>query len=128
MLIDDVTSIRQKEKELMLKSVAIKESHHRIKNNLQMVASILQIQMHYTDDNNVKQMLSDNIERLLSIAATHEMLSTQGIEENISLFHLLMNIKTHLTVSYIPCNKQVQIQLEGDDIIMQSDTAANLGQ
>ena len=39
MLIDDVTSIRQKEKELMLKSVAIKESHHRIKNNLQMVVS-----------------------------------------------------------------------------------------
>ena len=126
MLIDDVTNLRQKEKELMLKSVAIKESHHRIKNNLQMVASILQIQTHYTDDKNVKQLLSDNIERLLSIAATHEMLSAQGIEEYISLTQLLMTIKTNLIISYVPINRKVQIDLSGDDIMMRSDTAANL--
>ena len=44
MLIKDITEVKEKEKELILKSVAIKEIHHRVKNNLQTIASLLRLQ------------------------------------------------------------------------------------
>ena len=44
MLIKDITEVKEKEKELILKSVAIREIHHRVKNNLQTIASLLRLQ------------------------------------------------------------------------------------
>ena len=45
LIIQDITELRTKEKELMMKSVVIQEIHHRVKNNLQTVASLLRLQM-----------------------------------------------------------------------------------
>lgn len=126
MLIDDITNLRQQEKELVLRSVAIKESQHRIKNNLQMIASILQIQMHYTNSKEVRNLLSDDVERILSIATTHEMLSLQGLDQTISLKQMLLNIRSNLTMAYISSDQKFEITIEGDDIMMPSDIATNL--
>ena len=45
LVIRDVTGIKEQEKALILKSVAIKEMHHRVKNNLQTIASLLRLQV-----------------------------------------------------------------------------------
>jgi len=50
MLINDVTEVKNKEKELVLKTVAISEIHHRVKNNLQTIASLLKLQSRRIDD------------------------------------------------------------------------------
>lgn len=49
LIIRDITYRRSQEKELVLKSVAIKEMHHRVKNNLQTIASLLRLQMRRTE-------------------------------------------------------------------------------
>ena len=61
LFIKDITEIKVKEKELVLKSVVIKEIHHRVKNNLQTIASLLRIQARKTDDKAVKAAFSDSI-------------------------------------------------------------------
>jgi len=78
MLIRDITEIRVKEKELMLQSVVIKEIHHRIKNNLQTVASLLRMQARRVDSEQTKKALNDSISRILSIAVVHEVLSKEA--------------------------------------------------
>ena len=81
LFIKDITEIKVKEKELVLKSVVIKEIHHRVKNNLQTIASLLRIQARKTDDKAVKAAFSDSINRILSISVTHELLAQNGLDE-----------------------------------------------
>lgn len=78
MLINDVTEVRDKEKELVLKAVAISEIHHRVKNNLQTIASLLKLQARRIDDPVAKTAFNESISQVLSIAATHELLAGEG--------------------------------------------------
>jgi two-component sensor histidine kinase len=61
-------------------SVAMKEIHHRIKNNLQTVASILNIQARRSSSEELRNALKENISRVLSIAAIHDILTKNGID------------------------------------------------
>ena len=62
MIIQDVTWRREQEQALILKSVAIKEIHHRVKNNLQTIASLLRLQTRRTDSEETRQVLGESIE------------------------------------------------------------------
>ena len=56
-LIRDITDVRKKEKELMVKSAVIREIHHRVKNSLQNIASILRLQMRREQNRTVREAL-----------------------------------------------------------------------
>jgi two-component sensor histidine kinase len=60
---------------LRVKSALLREMHHRVKNNLQQVGSILRMQRRRTTDPVAKQILRENIGRISGIAATHDLLS-----------------------------------------------------
>jgi two-component sensor histidine kinase len=60
---------------LRVKSALLREMHHRVKNNLQQVGSILRMQRRRTADPVAKQILRENIGRIAGIAATHDLLS-----------------------------------------------------
>jgi two-component system, sensor histidine kinase PdtaS len=60
---------------LRVKETLLREMHHRVKNNLQQVASILRMQRRRTTDPLAKQILRENIGRIYGIAATHDLLS-----------------------------------------------------
>jgi len=79
-LIRDITDVRKKEKELMVKTAVIREIHHRVKNNLQNIVSLLRLQMRREQSEYVKEALSACINRILSIASVHEQLSQRGLE------------------------------------------------
>jgi len=124
MLIRDITEIRVKEKELMLQSVVIKEIHHRIKNNLQTVASLLRLQARRANLIQTKKALYDSISRILSIAVVHEALSKEGMET--------VNISTVLTKMVEIFNNEVEngdnisINLKCDSIMLFSRQATSL--
>jgi len=75
-LLSDITDLRMKERELVLKSVAIQEIHHRVKNNLQTVASLLNLQIRRGVSKESKGYLMDSLNRVLSIAAVYEIVLT----------------------------------------------------
>lgn len=125
MLVKDITDIKQKEKELILKSVAIKEIHHRVKNNLQTIASILRLQSRRISNIEAKKSFQDSISRVLSIAAVHEILAQNGIED-IDIKNILSKIKDNAIRNGIQCNKTISVELLGDSFNVNSDKATSI--
>lgn len=125
MLIKDVTYIKEKEKELVIKAVAIREIHHRVKNNLQTIASILRLQSRRINNAEAKKAFEESINRILSIAATHEVLSQNGIDD-ADLKIILSKIKDNAVRNAVNCNKKINIVLSGDNIKVNSDKATSI--
>lgn len=84
MIIQDNTEFKEKEAEIISKSVAIREIHHRVKNNLQSVVSLLRIQERRTQSPEAKKVLHESVNRIMAIAATHELLSKQ-VKDDVAL-------------------------------------------
>lgn len=76
-IVRDITELHKKDQELQIKSVVIKEIHHRVKNNLQTIASLLRLQARRAQSLETKSVLRDCVGRVNSIAIVHEYLSQQ---------------------------------------------------
>jgi hypothetical protein len=71
----DVTEVRRRERELVSKDATIREIHHRVKNNLQTVASLLRLQGRRLDNQAARAALEEAQRRVASIALVHETLA-----------------------------------------------------
>lgn len=78
----DVTEVRHQERELITKDATIREIHHRVKNNLQTVASLLRIQARRAHDDVAKDALAQAMRRVAAIAVVHDTLS-EGLNQNV---------------------------------------------
>jgi two-component sensor histidine kinase len=74
-LLNNVTELRRRERELVTKDATIREIHHRVKNNLQTVSALLRLQARRIDDPGASQALNEAVRRIASIALVHETLS-----------------------------------------------------
>ncbi len=72
----DVSELRQQAQELITKDATIREIHHRVKNNLQTVASLLRVQARRARSEEAKQVLGQAMRRVAAIAVVHDTLST----------------------------------------------------
>ncbi|MGO3147235.1 MAG: sensor histidine kinase [Leucobacter sp.] len=72
----DVSDLRQQAQELITKDATIREIHHRVKNNLQTVASLLRVQARRARSEEAKQVLGQAMRRVAAIAVVHDTLST----------------------------------------------------
>ncbi len=78
----DVTDVRLQERELLTKDATIREIHHRVKNNLQTVASLLRIQARRTHSDVARDALGQAMRRVAAIAVVHDTLS-EGLNQNV---------------------------------------------
>ncbi|MFS0867909.1 sensor histidine kinase [Microbacterium sp. 179-B 1A2 NHS] len=78
----DVSEIRHQEQELITKDATIREIHHRVKNNLQTVASLLRIQARRTHSDEARDALTQAMRRVSAIAVVHDTLS-EGLAQNV---------------------------------------------
>jgi two-component sensor histidine kinase/PAS domain-containing protein len=78
----DVTETRHQERELITKDATIREIHHRVKNNLQTVASLLRIQARRTHNDVARDALGQAMRRVAAIAVVHDTLS-EGLSQNV---------------------------------------------
>jgi two-component sensor histidine kinase len=113
LIISDLSELRAKDRELVLKSVAVQEIHHRIKNNLQTISSILRLQARRSRDDNTRHVLQENINRILSIAATHEILAKKGLD-CLEINSLLCRIKDNILRYGMPGGKDINVNVSGD--------------
>ncbi|AZS36197.1 putative sensor histidine kinase pdtaS [Microbacterium lemovicicum] len=79
----DVTEIRHQEQELITKDATIREIHHRVKNNLQTVASLLRIQARRSHSDEAREALTQAMRRVSAIAVVHDTLS-EGLAQNVN--------------------------------------------
>jgi two-component system, sensor histidine kinase PdtaS len=78
----DVTEVRHQEQELITKDATIREIHHRVKNNLQTVASLLRIQARRTHSDVARESLTQAMRRVAAIAVVHDTLS-EGLSQSV---------------------------------------------
>src|SRR5438876_8182289 len=107
----------------VMRGVLAQEIHHRVKNNLQTVASLLRLQARATDTD-PRKALEDSVHRILAIAAVHEVLTEQR-EEVVELRELLERLRAML-VQGLAGGKDVQADLESVSIAGNRATALAL--
>jgi two-component sensor histidine kinase len=109
--IHDATEERDQERELKIKSAMIQEVHHRVKNNLQTVAAVLRMQIRRSDRPDVKQILGDSVNRILSIAVVHEYLSREE-GQAINICEVTQRIIQQTREGILSPDKNIHIVLE----------------
>ena len=93
----------------VMRGVLAQEIHHRVKNNLQTVASLLRLQARDTEGVDPKKALGDSVNRILAIAAVHEVLTEQR-DEDVDLADLLDRLRAML-VQGIGSGREVRAEL-----------------
>src|SRR5437762_9120196 len=107
----------------VMRGVLAQEIHHRVKNNLQTVASLLRLQAR-TDGVDARKALDDSVNRILAIAAVHEVLTEQR-EEVVDLRELIDRLRAML-VQGLAVGKEVHADLEPVSIAGNRATALAL--
>jgi two-component sensor histidine kinase/putative methionine-R-sulfoxide reductase with GAF domain len=94
----------------VMRGVLAQEIHHRVKNNLQTVASLLRLQARSADAINPRKALDDSVNRILAIAAVHEVL-TEHREDDVELAELVDRLRAML-VQGLGAAKQIETELQ----------------
>jgi two-component sensor histidine kinase len=124
LVVRDVTAERLKEQELRIKSAMIQEIHHRVKNNLQTIASLLRIQARRTESPEVGEILRETINRILSIAVVHESLSHDE-SSIIDVREVTQRIITEVTQGILDPEKRIRFTIRGDDFPLPAQQATS---
>ena len=77
LLLRDVTEVRKRDKLLLWKDATIREIHHRVKNNLQTISSLLRLQGRRLESPEAKAAVAESVRRIRTIALVHETLSRE---------------------------------------------------
>ncbi len=108
----------------VLRGVLAQEIHHRVKNNLQTVASLLRLQARSDGVIDARKALEDSVNRILAIAAVHEVL-TERRDEAVDLAELFERLRAML-VQGVGAGKEVEAELESVTLAGNSATALAL--
>jgi two-component sensor histidine kinase len=123
-LVRDVSELRRRDRLLLSKDAAIREIHHRVKNNLQTIASLLQLQARRTELREAKVALEESVRRIRSIALVHELLSREAagwLPFNSVLVPLLRDVEDGLVGE-----RRIRFEVEGDAGILPAELATPL--
>ncbi len=103
----------------------LREMHHRVKNDLQLVASILRLEARNAPQPEAKEILEENVGRVLSIAAIHDILSYHPDAEHstgVGSRSLLGKLCEQLS-ELVPPGRDVTVRTDGDDVLLEAETA-----
>ncbi|MFM2115554.1 MAG: hypothetical protein RI908_1295 [Actinomycetota bacterium] len=77
LLLRDVSELRRRDRLILSKDATIREIHHRVKNNLQTISSLLRLQVRRLDSPEAKAAVDESVRRIRTIALVHETLSRE---------------------------------------------------
>jgi two-component system, sensor histidine kinase PdtaS len=113
MLVREVTELRRHERLLLYKDATIREIHHRVKNNLQTVASLLRLQSRRLQIEEAKEALDESVRRISSIALVHETLSQES-RQRVSFDKVARRLVDMLGAGLTDPERPIEIGLDGD--------------
>jgi two-component sensor histidine kinase len=124
LLIHDDTEARQRARELLIKTTMIKELHHRVKNDLQTVASVLRMQSRRLQTPEAKGALAEAVNRILSIAIIHEFLSEQDTRA-INIREVAQRILQQMQAGILDPSRNISLELTGPNIYLPARQATS---
>jgi PAS domain S-box-containing protein len=113
-------------KELKEKEMLIKEIHHRVKNNLQLIHSLLDLQSDRIDDKQVLETLKESKDRIMLIASFYEQLYQSENVGEINFREYIQNILTDLFQAH-KTDSNISFKIDVEDFILDFDTALTCG-
>jgi PAS domain S-box-containing protein len=124
---EDITEQKKLEEDIRTalreKEILLKEIHHRVKNNIQVIASLLSIQSRTIEDKNVREVLREAQNRVKSIALVHEKLYQSKSLDRIDYNDYLQKISRHLYESYGISPRTVVMNIHAENISLHIDKA-----
>lgn len=111
-----------KEKELLLQEV-----HHRVKNNLQVISSLLNLQARRIKNKKVKEAFMQGQDRIKSMALIHEKLYKSKNFDGVNFKEYLESLMRQLFMAYNPCGGKIKLDVEADEKALQIISAVPLG-
>ncbi len=109
------------------KETLLREVHHRVKNNLQVISGLLNLQSLYIDDAGVRAIYKESQNRIKTMALIHEELYQREDLAHINLADYIQNLTDNLMASYSMTGKRVKLALDLEDIDIVIDTAIPVG-
>lgn len=123
LLIRDATEAVRTQRELESQMAIVREVHHRVKNNLQVIASIMRMEARRAKLEETREALEDGVQRILSVAVVHEFLSQQAEGTTINLREVTGRIIAQVQKSLIPPDKAIEVSFSGPDIWLPAERA-----
>lgn len=127
----DITQRKQAEEEIKLslqeKEVLLKEVHHRVKNNLQIIDSLFRHQFRHTQDRQTTEVLKECQNRVNSMALLHEKLYQSKDLSKINLAGYIRSLLANLFNSYSFNTNLIDLKIEVDNIFVDFETALPCG-
>jgi two-component sensor histidine kinase/sensor domain CHASE-containing protein len=125
-VIKDITEIKQAE-EMRRKDLLLKEIHHRVKNNLQIISSLLRLQSRKFTDEETIEAFRESQNRAKMMAIAHEKLYQSRDLENIELENYVSTLSNYLLNTYGCEPEDIKIDINIKNVILSIDTAIPLG-
>jgi two-component sensor histidine kinase len=114
------------EDSLREKNILLKEVHHRVKNNLQLISSIMNMQIRRAQTEDARFVLKRLQDRILSLATVHKNLYQSEALDRVDAGALIEEIVGQLLVVGLPAGSGVDVQQSYDRVMMDADDAAPL--
>lgn len=119
---NEILKQANKQNELLLREI-----HHRVKNNLQIINSLLNLQSRKTDNQEVVAMMRESSSRINSIALIHTKLYQQQNLSRLDIQDYIEQLGVHLLSVYNVAKKNVRFHVVANDVSLDIDTAIPLG-
>lgn len=118
---------RQLEESIKEKEVLLKEVHHRVKNNMQVISSILNLQSSYIDDETALSILRESQDRIKSMSFVHESLYQSKTLSEVNFSEYIQNIARNLFHSYGRPEGGLSLDFDLEELYLNLDTSIPCG-
>jgi PAS domain S-box-containing protein len=129
--VEDITEIKQAEDAIRAslneKEVLLREIYHRTKNNMQVICSLLRLQVNYIKDERITQVLQETESRIYSMALMHEKLYQSKDLSKIDLGIYIKDLANSLMVNYLYGHEKISFHIDVMSVIVSIDTAVPCG-
>jgi len=124
-LVEDRTEARRREQEIKVKEATIREVHHRVKNNLQTIASLLRIQARRSDSDETRRALEEATERVGSMAVVHDLLAGSD-EERVDFGQAASTVVDLVAQGLVGQGSGIHVAVVGATGLVDAHTATSL--
>lgn len=130
-IVEDITERKEAEEKLktslLEKEVLLREIHHRVKNNLQIISSLLNLQSRHIEDEFSLDMFQESRDRVRSMALVHEKLYRSDELARVDFCEYIQSLARHLFMSYGINSKGIDLDVDVNDVFLDINTSIPCG-